>query len=45
MICNVLLCKCGFCNVWVEVCVSGFCSVWVCECVGFVMFGFVYVWD
>ena len=27
------------------VCMCGFCNVWLCVCVGFVMFGFVFVWD
>jgi len=28
----------------VVVCMCGFCNVWVCVCVGFVMCGCVYVW-
>ena len=35
---NVLVCMCGFCNVWVcvygGVCMYGFCNVWLCVCVG-----------
>ena len=29
LFCNVWVCVCGFCNVWV----CGFCNVWVCVCV------------
>jgi len=49
----VVVCMCGFCNVWVCVCVGivmcvcvcmcGFCNVWVRVCVGIVMCGSVYV--
>jgi len=28
----------------VVVCMCGFCNVWACVCVGFVMCGCVYVW-
>jgi hypothetical protein len=28
----------------VVVCMCGFCNVWLCVCVGFVMCGCVYVW-
>ena len=27
------------------VCVYVFCNVWACVCVGFVMCGYVYVWN
>jgi len=39
----VVVCECGFCNMWVCVCVGGVCNVWVwvCVCVGFVMCGCV----
>jgi len=28
----------------VVVCMCGFCNVWLCVCLGFVMIGCVYVW-
>ena len=51
LFCNVWVCLCGFCNVWVVdvwvynvwVCMCGFCNVWVYVCVGFVMCGCVCV--
>ena len=26
------------------VCMCGFCKVWICVCVGFLRYGYVYVW-
>ena len=35
----MVVCICGFCNVWM----FGFCNVWMCVYVGFVMCGCVSV--
>ena len=45
----MVVCKCGFCNVWVCECVGFMCgcvyvlvyNVWFCVCVGFVLCGCV----